>query len=348
MASATAAPPKGGAKNGAATEQAKQQGEEKESHALAPAEKNGLAEANETNRDKIKRMFASSEDKIAALVPKHVKPERLVKVALAAIFRTPGLLECNPLSLLNAFVECSQLGLECGGVLGQAYLVPYNNKVKREGESDRWEKCAQFILGYRGMIALARRSGEIASIEANVVREGDLFEERKGTEAFIKHVPNRDTAEVKALRLVYAVAKLTSGETVVEVMSRAEVDKIRARSKSKDNGPWVSDYDEMARKTVVRRLFKYLPVSIEVQATVNEDDERDALHGTIDVLPQIAGESRAASLARRIGESRIAPEEIDGEVSGGGQRDDDREPGKKALPPSQSNTDPDGLPLFEE
>ena len=280
----------------------------------------------------------------------HISPERLVKVALAAIFRTPKLLECNPVSLLNAFMECSQLGLECGGVLGQAYLVPYSNKVKREGQPDRWEMSAQFILGYRGMIALARRSGEIASIEANVVREGDRFEERKGTDPMLLHVPNRDTTEVKPLRLVYAIARLTSGETVTEVMSRADVDKIRARSKSKDNGPWVSDYDEMARKTVVRRLFKYLPVSIEVQAVVNEDDERD--RATIDVVPQIEGESRAASLARRITESKAAPEELDGEVVGESERQDAEPEKPKAsganLPPSQSRTDPDGLPLFEE
>lgn len=347
MASATAQAPakgKGGEKNGAAEAPEAKGGE---STAIAPAEKHGLAEANVTNREKIRGLFSTSEAKIAALVPKHVSPERLVKVALAAIFRTPKLLECNPVSLLNAFMECSQLGLECGGVLGQAYLVPYNNKVKREGQPDRWETSAQFILGYRGMIALARRSGEIASIEANVVREGDVFEEEKGSNPRLRHVPNRDTAEVRPLRLVYAIARLTSGETVTEVMSKAEVDKIRARSKSRDNGPWVSDYDEMARKTVVRRLFKYLPVSIEVQSAVNEDDERDRANETIDVLPQIEGESRAAQLARRIAESNQAPAEIDGEVvgrDGGDGAEADKQP---VLPPSQSQTDPDGLPLFE-
>lgn len=271
--------------------------------ALVEPEKAGLAESSASNKAKIKQLFEGQSAKLAELVPRHLTPERLVKVALAAIFKTPGLAECNPLTLLNSFIQATQLGLECNGALGHAYLVPFNAKIKERGpdgvERERFEKQCQFILGYRGMIELARRTGQVASIEAVVVRVGDVFEEERGINQVLRHVPNREGV-LKPLRLVYAIARLKGGETCIEVMSRAEIDAIRARSKASKFGPWVSDYEEMARKTVVRRLFKMLPTSIEIAGAIADDDDRTDI---VDAeFTRRDNETKSEALARQIAE----------------------------------------------
>jgi len=147
----------------------------------------------------------------------------------------------------------AELGLEPGGGLGEGYLVPYG-------------ATCQFIPGYRGFISLARRSGQIVSVESHIVYEGDLFEFELGTEQRIRHVPNldRDPEKPAVMRAVYAVARIVGGGVQSELMTKAEVDAIRRRSKASGSGPWVTDYTEMARKTAIRRLFKYLPVSVEL------------------------------------------------------------------------------------
>src|SRR5438552_13330063 len=119
----------------------------------------------------IKSLFEAAKQQIRDVAPKHLSPERLMRVALMTISRTPALAECTPHSLLKSFMTATQLGLEVGGPLGEAYLVPYWNNT-----NGRRFREAQFILGYRGMISLARRSGQIAYVEAQVVRQGDEFE----------------------------------------------------------------------------------------------------------------------------------------------------------------------------
>jgi recombinational DNA repair protein RecT len=128
------------------------------------------------------------------------------------------------------------------------------------------------IPGYRGLISLARRSGQLKSIEARVVYANDTFGIEYGTSPFLKHVPNL-TGDPGPLVLVYAVARLVDGGEQVEVMTKVQVDAIRSRSRAGKSGPWVTDYDEMARKTVVRRICKYLPLSVEL-AKALEIDER--------------------------------------------------------------------------
>ena len=129
------------------------------------------------------------------------------------------------------------------------------------------------------MIDLARRSGQVVSLDARAVYEGDKFDVVLGLDSRIDHVPdwqNANRTDPKKLTFVYAIAKLKDGGYQFEVMSRAEVDAIRARSKAKDDGPWVTDYAAMAIKTVVRRLFKFLPVSIEMQTAIGLDEQADA------------------------------------------------------------------------
>lgn len=199
---------------------------------------------------------------IALALPSHMTPERLLRIALTEARRAPKLLDCNSTSFLAAVFQCAQLGLEPGGSLGHAYLVPYGREV-------------QFQIGYRGMIDLARRSGQIESLSAHAVYEGDRFECELGLAESLIHVPdwnNPNRTDQSRLQFVYAVAHLKDGGRQFEVMSRAEVDAIKKRSRSGSSGPWQTDYGAMALKTVVRRLFKWLPVSIELSRAVSLDE----------------------------------------------------------------------------
>lgn len=203
---------------------------------------------------------------IARALPKHMTADRMARIALTEVRKTPALTKCKPESLFGAVIQASQLGLEPGSALGQCYLIPFGQEV-------------QFLIGYRGMIDLARRSGQIVSLEAHPVYEGDKFDCAFGLQSDLKHVPDWDNAsraDPAKLRFVYAVAKLKDGGVQFEVMSRGEVDAIRARSKAGRSGPWVTDYVAMAMKTVIRRLFKYLPVSIEMAQAIGQDEMAEA------------------------------------------------------------------------
>lgn len=199
---------------------------------------------------------------LALAVPKHLNPERMARIAATEVRKNPQLLKTQPASFLGAVMQSAQLGLEPGSALGQAYLVPYGNQC-------------QLILGYKGMIDLARRSGQVLSLNAYAVREGDDFSYQLGLHPDIHHVPSTDADRVnKPIIFVYAVATLRGGGYQFEVMSRAEVEAVKAKAKSKNI--WNSYFEEMAKKTVIRRLFKYLPVSIEALQIANNDAKREA------------------------------------------------------------------------
>lgn len=197
---------------------------------------------------------------LAMALPKHLTPERMIRVALTEWRKTPKLQQCNTTSFLGSIVQASQLGLEPGSALGHCYLVPY-------------KKTCQLIIGFRGMIDLARRSGQIVSLSAHTVHENDEFHYELGLHEDLKHIPA--PGERGKMILVYGVAKLTGGGVQFEVMTRGEVDEIRKQSKAGTSGPWKDHYDEMAKKTVIRRLFKYLPVSIELATASMVDEQAD-------------------------------------------------------------------------
>lgn len=203
---------------------------------------------------------------IANALPKHVTAERLARVAITELNRVPELKKCDPASFLGAVMQCAQLGLEPSLGLGQAYLLPFKNNKKGAIE-------CQFIIGYRGMIDLARRSGQMVSLSAFAVYEKDQFDYELGLNPTIKHKPSFDDDRGKLI-FVYAVANLKDGGVQFEVMSKAQVDKIRAQSKASSSSysPWQTHYEEMAKKTVIRRLFKYLPVSVEINKAVGYDE----------------------------------------------------------------------------
>lgn len=250
-------------------------------------------------------LLESRKPAMQAVLPRHLTAERLIKIAMVAVSKTPRLMECAPETVLQSVMTAAQLGLDCGGALGQAYLVPFKRNTK--DENGRWQsryEC-QLILGYRGMIDLARRSGQISSIEARVVWENDTFELEYGIETSMKHKPVLD-GDPGDLRLVYAVAHLKDGGTQIEIMTRAQIDAVRRRSKAGDDGPWVTDYPEMARKTVVKRLFKYLPVSVELAEAIERENEAE-FDGQ-DAIDYRAGANTAKALNAKIGQRNLPPE----------------------------------------
>lgn len=209
------------------------------------------------------------KQQMALAMPKHMTADRMMRIALTEVRKVPALGQCNIESFMGAIMQCAQLGLEPGSALGHAYLLPFGNGKAKDGKSN-----CQLIIGYRGMIDLARRSGQIVSLTARTVHENDTFKYEFGLEETMHHVPA--DGDRGKMTHVYAVAKLKGGGVQFDVMSRADVDKVRATSKAGANGPWVTHFEEMAKKTVIRRLFKYLPVSIEIQQAVTLDERAEA------------------------------------------------------------------------
>ena len=219
-------------------------------------------------RKSIKSVLESQWGKIEAVMPKHMSSERLFQLAVSAINQTPKLAECTAESLLSCVMKCSALGIEPSAVdgLGRAYIIPRWNSKAGCNE-------ATFMLGYKGMIALARRSGEIKDISARAVYEGDTFEYEFGLEEKLRHVPlNRQHSEGEKPKFVYCIAHFKDGGHYFDVMSAADVESVRKRSSAAKSGPWVSDYEAMAKKSVVRRAFPYLPVSVEAQSAAAADE----------------------------------------------------------------------------
>ena len=211
----------------------------------------------------------SMKAQLAAALPRHMTPDRMIRIVSTEIRKTPELANCDMQSFIGAVVQCSQLGLEPGNALGHAYLLPFGNGKSKSGQSN-----VQLIIGYRGMIDLARRSGQIVSISARTVRQGDSFHFEYGLNENLTHIPGEN--EDSPITHVYAVARLKDGGVQFEVMTHNQIEKVRALSKASQNGPWVSHWEEMAKKTVIRRLFKYLPVSIEMQKAVSLDEKAEA------------------------------------------------------------------------
>lgn len=239
--------------------------------AVAPAKPTQTAVADDNKPKTIVEILKSADFKaqMALALPKTLTADRLIRIVLTECRKTPELRRCNQASFFGAVLQCAQLGLEPGSALGHCYLLPYGNGKARDGLPN-----CQLIIGYRGMIDLARRSGQIVSINAYCVHEKDEFIYELGLHPDIKHRPSA-MADRGPVTFVYAVAQLQGGGVQFEVMSRAEIEAVRKQSKAGTRGPWVTHWEEMARKTVVRRLFKYLPVSTEALRAVEVDEKSD-------------------------------------------------------------------------
>ncbi|HWU35439.1 MAG TPA: recombination protein RecT [Methylovorus sp.] len=225
-------------------------------------------------KDQIAELLKRKHGEIAKMLPKHLNAERLLKVAQIAATTTPALLECEVPSLVGAIGQCAQMGLEPNTVLGHAYLVPFNTKRKR-GNVEEWVKSVQVIIGYKGLIDLARRSGQIVSISAHEVCSNDQFDLVYGLDEKLEHRPAMgERGEIIGF---YAVAKLKDGGNAFEFMSMHQIEEIKLNTQSKGKyGPWKDHFTEMGRKTVIRRLAKYLPLSIEFQTAAVLDQKASA------------------------------------------------------------------------
>lgn len=279
--------------------------------------------------DKIKDKIAEREDDIVRTLAPTIPRERFLNIALQAITRSPKLLECTPASFVLALRDAAELGLEPSGLMGQAYLVPFRNK-----DSGRME--AKLIPGYRGLIDLARRSGEIGKVEARMVRQRDAFDYEFGTSQFIHHrpylnltgetepvidengLPLRDERGEPVTKVrdggpyvaAYVMVALRNGEMLPDMMTVAELNLTRRRSRAADDGPWVSDYGEMGKKTITRRALKYAPFSLtsQLNRALELEDEAESTAGATIVQPATA---RARFLAQIKGESTTPEEQPD-------------------------------------
>lgn len=214
----------------------------------------------------VQSLLVANFKQIQSSLPRHMTPERMCRVALNTIRRTPTLLECAPETLVAAIVEASSLGLEIDS-RGQAYLVPFYNK--KTGTKD-----VQLIPGYKGLADLAYRSGRVASIFAEVVCENDKFRFSLGLEPTLEHTPDLDNRG--GMRAVYAVARMKDGEAQFVVMGKSDIDKVKKASKASNSGPWADWEEEMWKKTAIRRLCKMLPLSPEIQRAIAIDELGDA------------------------------------------------------------------------
>lgn len=260
-------------------------------------------------QDMFRAQLERSWPRIAAVAPKAMNKERMFQLALSAYNQTPDLAKCSTASVLGCLMKCTALGMEPSAVdgLGRAYILPFRNRKTGGME-------ATFILGYKGMIDLARRSGQLTDISARVVHEGDEFEYEYGLDEKLRHIPSTEPVGNRPLTHVYMVAHFKDGGHYIDVMTREEVEAVRERSKAKDYGPWKTDYEAMAMKSVIRRAFKFLPVSVEAAGAAVADE-------TVQTLNEGEGEPIVAMPEVIEVEAQVAeaPEGVDpetGEVTG--------------------------------
>lgn len=240
----------------------------------------GIIAQNQRNLEKAKKpvtlrdYVVQMQDQIARALPKVMTAERFTRIALTALSSNPKLAECDRNSFLGGLMQAAQLGLEPNTPLGQAYLIPYKNNKKGIVE-------CQFQIGYKGMIDLAYRSGEMSSIYAEVVYEGDEFDYELGLDQRLVHKPAKSDRGRPVY--YYAVWKLQNGGYGFTVWSIDDVERhARKYSKAFSTGPWKDNFDEMAKKTVLKAALKYAPIRTDfvvadegTVTTSREDDFTD-------------------------------------------------------------------------
>ena len=230
-----------------------------EQGAVAQQSANGASILGLLNNEKMKRQLQDA-------LPRHLDGDRFLRVVVTEVRRNPALLSVTPQSFLGALMEAAALGLE-PGPLGHAYLLPFRNK-------DLGVVECQLILGYKGLIDLARRSGNIVNIVAREVCANDEFDFQYGLEERLVHKPvmNGDRGKPVAY---YGVAHYKGGGHLILVLSKADIERYRNRSRAKNSGPWVTDFTAMALKTVVRRMATFMPLSVQALEAVAVDEQRE-------------------------------------------------------------------------
>lgn len=257
---------------------------------MATLEGTNQALANQKETEPLVVMIEKSAKELARALPDHLKPERLVRIALTCIRQNPELSKCTPASFLGALFTAAQVGVE--PINGRAYLLPFNNSKKKPDGSWHTVKECQFVMGYKGLVDLFYNHEKAVNLEWGVVKVGDAFDFEKGTRSFLSHrenkVPNAET------RGFWVMANLANGGKPFHYMTHEEC-MAHGRQHSKtwdkkaekfyDKSPWATEPDAMCLKTVLAQLCKILPLSVELQrAIANDESARDMRGGVSDVL----------------------------------------------------------------
>jgi recombination protein RecT len=221
----------------------------------------------------------------AAALPSHIRPEKFSRVVMTVCSMTPDLLAADRRSLLAATMKCAADGLVPDN--REAALVIFSTKVKENGK-EFWVKKVQYMPMLAGLQKRARNTGDVSSVEAHVIYENDKFVWRQGIDSTIIHEPLFPGDRGKPIG-AYAIAKLRDGSTLFEVMDKNEIERVRSVSKSKDGPTWTTWWSEMARKSVFRRLCKWLPTSADI-----DEPEGDSVTALTDTQRRVIDASVAA------------------------------------------------------
>lgn len=243
------------------------------------------------------------EGEIKKALPSVMTPERFTRIVLSALSTTPKLQECTPQSFLGAMMTAAQLGMEPNTPLGQAYLIPYYNSKKQCFE-------CQFQLGYKGLIDLAYRSGEVSTIQSHIVYANDKFSYSFGLEPTLNHVPA--VASRGEPTHVYAIYRTRDGGYGYDVMSLEDVrNHARKYSKSFNSGPWQTNFEEMAKKTILKRVLKYAPLKTDFARQLSADDsvKTEISDDMFSVPTYTVVEAAEYSVSDETGEAVPMPEE---------------------------------------
>ena len=256
----------------------------------------------------LKSLLDKMRDSIAASLPRHVTPERLIKTMLVAANRNAKLLQCTQASILETINRAAELGLDLSGTLGEAYPVPFTNSVKdAQGNWTKQTQC-QLIIGYRGLEKLAWQSGEVGMIDAEVVHERDTFIFKKGFDPRLEWEPCRDGDRGDPIG-AYALIITKLGGRMARFMTVADIEKIRQGAQSKDSPAWKNHWGEMARKTALRRVLKDAPLSTEKLVRAMEVDDKDyELTNVLEVETTRPGGSSGLLKKLKGGEPEEVPE----------------------------------------
>lgn len=209
-------------------------------------------------------LIKAMESEIKKALPEVMTPERFTRIALSSLNTTPKLCECTQMSFLAALMNAAQLGLEPNTPLGQAFLIPYNNKGIME---------CQFQIGYKGLLDLSYRNPQMQMISAQAVYENDEFNYELGLNPQLFHKPT--LGERGKIRLFYGLFKLTNGGFGFEVMSKTAMDKFAkdySKSYELSYSPWKTNYESMAKKTVIKKALKYAPLQTDFRKALSLDE----------------------------------------------------------------------------
>lgn len=240
----------------------------------------------------------SMRDQFARALPKHLSADRFCRVAITSLSRTPKLQECTPESFMKCLLDLSAMGLEPDG--RRAHLIPYG-------------KEATLVIDYKGLVELVRRSGDVAKIHADVVCENDTFEHSMGEVKTHTYDLRKPRGEAYA---AYAQVTLKDGSVQAEIMSKADVEKIRNKSRAGQSGPWKDHWEEMAKKTAFRRLTKWLTLSPEIQDRIAVADAHE-FAGMRNVTPEPYKLPDSNPFAAQPGQADPEPSEVDWDAENG-------------------------------